>query len=189
MKSQTKFRKWRHRLRSKLPTADSIRGNRWIGWIGPALHHPRLWHLNRKGVALGVAIGIFFGFLIPLAQIPIAALAAVWLRGNIIAAVSATLITNPLTFAPIYVLANKIGSFVLDDRVSTDDNLLAGVAYQASDLVVGWIDKFLAVGQHIAVGLSLLAVFGSIASYFLVLWIWKLVVSYEWKTRRHSRKQ
>ncbi len=58
MESRRVKRGWRTRLRRFLPTAEAVRGNRWVGWIGPALHHPRLWHLNRRGVALGMAIGI-----------------------------------------------------------------------------------------------------------------------------------
>jgi uncharacterized protein (DUF2062 family) len=96
-----------------MPTAETVRKSRWVGWIGPALHHPRLWHLNRRGVALGMAIGVFFGFLIPVAQIPVAAVVAVWLRGNVVAAVGSTLITNPFTFAPIYLLAYRLGSAII----------------------------------------------------------------------------
>ena len=62
--------------RGWLPSEQALKGNRWLRWIGPALHHPRLWHLNRRGVALGLALGLFFGLLIPVAQIPLAGGAA-----------------------------------------------------------------------------------------------------------------
>ena len=65
-----KFGGWRTKLKRFLPSAETVRNNKWVGWIGPALYHPRLWQLNRKGVAMGVAIGVFFGFLVPLLQIP-----------------------------------------------------------------------------------------------------------------------
>ncbi|TXC67466.1 DUF2062 domain-containing protein [Piscinibacter aquaticus] len=73
--------------------------------MGPALHHPRLWHLNRRGVALGLALGLFFGLLIPIAQIPLAGGAAVLLRANVPMAVASTLVTNPVTFGPVYYAA------------------------------------------------------------------------------------
>ena len=107
---------WRSKLRRFLPSTETVRNNKWVGWIGPALYHPRLWQLNRKGVATGVAIGIFFGFLVPLLQIPFAAIFAVWFRGHLVAAVVSTMITNPLTFAPIYLLANEIGSFICSNK-------------------------------------------------------------------------
>ena len=65
------------RLKRLMPTRESVAGNRWLRWLGPALHHPRLWHFSRKGIALGLALGIFFGLLIPVAQIPMSAAAAV----------------------------------------------------------------------------------------------------------------
>jgi len=187
MESRPLRRRWRTRLRRILPSAESVKRNRWVGWIGPALHHPRLWHLNRRGVALGVAIGIFFGFLIPVAQIPIAAVVAVWLRGNIVAAVSSTLITNPFTFAPIYLVGYRLGAFILGhDDVPMDTVVAQQVAEQASSILVTWSDKFLAVGRPLIVGMSLMAVLGAFIAYFGVLGIWRLFVSYEWR-RRHRR--
>jgi uncharacterized protein (DUF2062 family) len=182
-------RRWRSRLRRLLPTADSVRGNKWVGWIGPALHHPRLWHLNRRGVALGVAIGVFFGFLIPVAQIPIAAIVAVWLRGNIVAAVGSTMITNPFTFAPIYLLGYRLGALIIGHDDVPMDATLEQVAEQASSILVTWSDKFLAVGRPLIVGMSLMAVLGSFVAYFGVLGIWRVFVTYEWHRRNtHKRK-
>ncbi len=162
-----------------------MRHNKWVGWIGPALHHPRLWHLNRRGVALGVAIGVFFGFLIPVAQIPVAAVVAVWLRGNIVAAVSSTLVTNPFTFAPIYLLGYRLGASILGhSEVPMDTTVAKQVAEQSSSILVIWSDKFLAFGGPLIVGMSLMAVVGAFVSYFGVLGIWRLFVSWEWR-RRH----
>ena len=186
MQARRLKRGWRTRLRRLMPTAETVRGSRWVGWIGPALHHPRLWHLNRRGVALGMAIGVFFGFLIPVAQIPVAAIVAVWLRGNIVAAVGSTLVTNPFTFAPIYLLAYRLGALIIghgDVPIDTDSTL-AQVAEQASSILVTWSDKFLAVGRQLIVGLSLMAVVGAFVAYFGVLAIWRVFVTIEWR-RRH----
>lgn len=178
-------RGWRARLRRFLPTAESVRDNRWVGWIGPALHHPRLWHLNRRGVALGMAIGVFFAFLTPVAQIPLAAAVAVWLRGNIVAAVGSTLITNPFTFAPVYLVAYRLGSFIVGDGDVAVDTTLEQVAEHASSIMVTWSDKFLAVGKQLMVGLSLMAVVSAFCTYFGVLGVWRLFVVVEWRRRKH----
>ena len=53
----------RRKLRQALPTPDSIRGHRWLQWCAPLLSHPRLWHLHRRAVALGVAIGLVTGLI------------------------------------------------------------------------------------------------------------------------------
>ena len=68
---------------------------------GALLGHPRLWHWSRCSVALGTALGVFFGLLIPLAQIPVTAAVTVALRANLPVAVASTLI-SPVTFAPIH---------------------------------------------------------------------------------------
>ena len=67
------------RLRRFIPTREQIHTNRWLRWLGPHLLHPRLWHFSRRGVSVGIGLGVFFGLLIPIAQIPFAAGAA--LRG------------------------------------------------------------------------------------------------------------
>ena len=82
------------RLQRLLPTPQAIAANRWLRWLGPALHHPRLWHMRRRGIALGMAIGVFFGFLIPVAQIPASAAVAVALRANLPTAMASTLVTK-----------------------------------------------------------------------------------------------
>ena len=134
-----------------------------------------------------MAIGIFFGFLVPLLQIPFAAIFAVWFRGHLVAAVVSTMITNPLTFAPIYLLANEIGSFIFDLLEPDTPNIITDAAYQAGDMVVGWLDRFMSVGKNVAVGLLSLAIFGAISSYALVLGVWRIIVNIEWRRRRKSR--
>lgn len=186
MKTGRVKRGWRARLRRFLPSAESVRHNRWVGWIGPALHHPRLWHLNRRGVALGMAIGVFFAFLIPVAQIPLAAIVAVWLRGNLVAAIGSTLITNPFTFAPIYLLAYRLGAFIIGNGDMPVDPALAQVAEHASSIMVTWTDKFLAVGKQLIVGLSLFAVVGAFLTYFGVMGVWRLFVVAEWRHRNRT---
>jgi len=84
------------RLRRLIPTREQIQNNRWLRWLGPYFHHPRLWHWSRRGVATGVAVGVFFGFLIPIGQIPFSAAAAVILRANVTAAAARTLMWHRL---------------------------------------------------------------------------------------------
>jgi uncharacterized protein len=180
---------WRTRLRRRLPSADSVRHNRYVAWIGPAIHHPRLWHLNRHGVALGLAIGLFFGFLIPLAQIPVAAVFAVWFRANLLVAVGSTLVTNPFTFPPIYFFAYQIGAMLTGDAPSPQSQAAIGqVAQEASTLALTAFERLITVGKPLMLGLSVLAVSSAVLSYFAVLGIWRLVVSAEWRHRRSQRR-
>lgn len=77
--------------------------------------------MNRRTVALGVGIGVFFSFLIPILQIGAAAVLAVALRANLPVAAAATLISNSFTYAPIGVAAYKVGSALLGERPNPVD--------------------------------------------------------------------
>jgi uncharacterized protein (DUF2062 family) len=48
----------RKHFRKYLPTHASITGNRFVAWFGPWLQHHNLWHLHRRSVAGGVAVGL-----------------------------------------------------------------------------------------------------------------------------------
>jgi uncharacterized protein (DUF2062 family) len=171
-------------MRSWLPDPETIRQNRWLRWIGPALHHPRLWHVSRRGLALGVALGLFFGLLIPLAQIPLSAAAAVALRANVPAAVASTLVTNPVTFGPVYYAAWQLGSFVLG---KSGEAAAPPVAAPPPAAVPGerwWRTlhrQVLGVGKPLLLGLALMASATGLLAYFAVSWFWALRV---WFRRR-----
>ena len=65
-------------------------------------------------IALGLALGIFVGFLpiIPLQSVVVLALAVI-LRGNKLAAWVATFISNPIDMVPFYLMLFVIGKFVM----------------------------------------------------------------------------
>ena len=78
-----------------------------------------------------MAVGIFFGLLVPIAQIPLSVGAAIVMRANVPAAVSSTLVSNPLTFAPIYYLAYRTGLLVTGDEVHYPERGLARITARA----------------------------------------------------------
>lgn len=172
------------RLRRLLPSPETVQRNRWLRWLGPRLLHPRLWHLNRRGLALGMALGIFFGLLIPLAQIPLSAAAAVALRANVPAAVVSTLVTNPVTFGPVYYAAWRLGKAVLGESVSAAQQPPTAAAVQAPPGETGWQEvkrRVLGVGKPLLLGLALMACAVGVLTYFAVSWGWALKV---WWMRR-----
>lgn len=175
------------RLRRLLPSPEAVQRNRWLAWMGPALHHRRLWHLSRRGLALGMALGIFFGLLIPIAQIPASAAAAVLLRANLPAAVASTLVTNPVTFGPVYYAAWRVGSAILGEPVA-EDALPPEVPDAESAPEQSWLgrlqEQVMGVGKPLAVGLCVLASTFGVATYFAVLWLWALSVL--WRRRRRT---
>lgn len=176
-------------FKAKWPTQESLAGNRWLSWLGPRLFHPHLWRLRRKTLALGLAIGVFFGFLIPLAQIPASAVVATVLRANLPAAMASTLVTNPITFGPVYFVAYKVGHALVGptDAAATPDSPPAGGAQPAtgaspSDATsqdsswAGFWGYITGVGKPLAVGLVIFAVLGASLVYTVanVVWVWRV---------------
>src|SRR3970282_842613 len=102
-------------FRKFLPSHDSVRSNRHIARLGPWLQHHNLWHLHRRSVAGGIAVGLFAG-LIPGSnpvQFTAGALLAIAFRVNLPVAVLVTLYSNPFTIVPLYYAAFKLGQLVL----------------------------------------------------------------------------
>jgi uncharacterized protein (DUF2062 family) len=127
------------RLRRLMPSHESVANNRWLRWLGPSVLHPRLFHLSRRGVATGAAIGVFFAFITPIAQIPLSAAACVVLRANVPVSIVATLVNTPPTFGPVYYAAWKVGAWVLAEPVDaahTPEVLARAAAQPASAQVV-----------------------------------------------------
>jgi uncharacterized protein len=148
---------------------------------------PWLWHLDRRGVALGAAIGVFFGFLVPIAQIVLSAAFALLLRANLPVAAVATLISNPFTYAPIFVLAYHTGSAVMREPVYVADV----VAIEAIDEVqdpLDWLDRLRNVGKPLFLGLAIFAVIGGTSTYFAVSLLWILYVRLKRRRRRRRRR-
>jgi uncharacterized protein len=175
----SRFQRW-------LPDADVLRSNRWLRWLGPALHHPRLWHVSRRGLALGMALGMFFGLLVPLAQIPLSAAAAVALRANVPAAVASTLVTNPVTFGPLYYAAWRLGSAILGEPAVEAPVVAAAAEEALAD--EGWWQaatrRILSVGKPLLLGLAILATAVGLATYVVVTAAWRLTVLWKWRRRR-----
>lgn len=177
-----------------LPSRESLEDNRWLRWLGPALFHPRLWHISRRGVALGVAIGVFFGLLIPIAQIPISAAVAVALRANVPGAVASTLVTNPVTFAPVYYAAWQVGSFILSDEAATPAPVLTGGSAAPTgddpvDLRPWWERAWQGIqdaGKPLVLGLALFACTFGVLSYVFVTLVWRVKVLLTRRARKRA---
>ncbi len=168
------MRQW---IRRWTPTEDSLRAHPSLRWLGPLLRRPWLWHLSRRRVALGAGIGVFFGFLIPVAQILGATLFAVLLRANLPVAAASTLVSNPLTYAPIFVLAYQTGSAVLGERVDEKvADALADATEAPAEKTGGWIDRASAIGKPMFLGLAIFAVIGGVFTWALVHVLWTVGV-------------
>jgi uncharacterized protein (DUF2062 family) len=176
-------------FRKYLPSHQSVRGNRYIGILGSALHHPNLWHLNRRSVAGGVAIGMLCGMIPGPIQMFSAAVLAVILRVNLPVALAATWYTNPLTIVPLYYLAYKIGMLITGGAPATSTPPPIHLSlYNVGDwmsILWEWIG---AMGKPFVFGLCTLGAALSLTSYFAVRGAWRLYIVAAWRQRQRLRR-
>ena len=177
-------------FRRYLPSHDSIQSNRYISPFGHWLHHPNLWHLNRRSVAGGVAVGMFAG-LVPgsnPAQFAAAALLAVLFRVNLPIAAVVTLYSNPFTVVPIYYAAFKLGQLVLmqsGDGLPDVSGVLEGKSmHEWLPTLLDWLAH---VGKPLLVGLPLLALLLAAVGYVVVDWGWRVYITAAWRRRKRQR--
>lgn len=163
----------RHSLGARMPARDDLAGHPLLKPVAQHLLSPRLWHLQHEAVARGVAIGLFWAFAMPIAQIPLAVAHCVWWRANIPLAIVATLVTNPLTLGFWLWAAYQAGTFFID----------------APSLVMpgqgtGLVDWLQSLGKPVILGMGLFAGIGSLSAYGLVKLAWRVSVNLRWRRRQ-----
>ena len=166
---------------------QTLAAHPWLKPVAHRLQEPGLWHLHHEAVARGVAIGLFWAFALPVAQILVAVAHCVWWRGNIPVAAGMTLVTNPFTIGFWLWLAYKLGSLVLG--VAESEAAAGDVASQATAAASGfdamaWLTQF---GWPAVVGMGIFSVTSSISGFFLVKLIWRWHVWFKRRTRRRGK--
>ena len=176
-------------LKKYLPAPDKVSQHKMLRWMGPTLTSPSLWQANRRSIALGLSIGVFMGLIIPLAQIPLAAVLAIFLRANLPVAVASTLVTNPFTFAPLYFLAYKLGDFILNagKPAMTEAMIDSQVAQLTDGGALGLFERIGDIGAPLFTGLFILASVTSVLVYFAATLLWSLGVLLRHRKRRQRQ--
>jgi uncharacterized protein (DUF2062 family) len=173
----------RRRIQQWLPSPEKVRSNRSLRFIAPLLERPWLWQLSRRRVAAGAAIGVFFGLLIPLLQIAVAAGAAILLRANLPVAAVATLVTNPFTFAPLYIAAYHTGAAVLGET----PDAAATAALENEPDAESLARSLSKIGKPWFLGLVIFAVVGSATTWTVVNIAW--IGAVRWQRWRAARRR
>jgi uncharacterized protein (DUF2062 family) len=168
--------KLRRLFRIRFITREQLLANRFVKPFAHRLESPLLWQMNRRAVARGIALGLFVGFLLPIGQIVLAALLALSLRANVVIAATATLVTNPLTFPPIYFAAYKLGCGIL------------GMEPGEADAEHYLLQSLHQIGTPTIAGLLLFALISAITGYAAVHVGWRLYLSRRWRRRLHARR-
>ncbi|MBS3936822.1 MAG: DUF2062 domain-containing protein [Sulfuritalea sp.] len=175
-------------LRKHMPDHAAVRENRWLHPFRNTLLHPRLWHVNRRSAAGGVATGLFCGLFPAPFQMFGAAICAVVFRVNLPIALLATLYTNPLTFVPLYLLAFWIGSLILggESLFVPPPEFHFSALGQSLAASFAWLGQ---LGLPLIVGLLLLASSFSAIGYLIVRVVWRIRLVRSWHRRRLRRRQ
>lgn len=157
------------------PTPEKLARYSLLRPYAQQLGRTELWFPRHESVARGVAFGLFWAFVFPVAQIVFAVFCAILMRGNIPASIFSTMITNPFNFPFWWWLAYQLGSKVLGDSAPYKDP-------EATGMSLSWM---LAHGTPVLIGMLIFAVVFSTLGYFLVKGVWRIQVA----LRRSRRKQ
>lgn len=171
-----------------MPDGEAVRSQRMVRAFGTWLHHPNLWHLNRRSVSGAVAIGLFSGLVPGPLQMLTALLLAVPLKKNLPVALVTTLYTNPLTIVPLYLLAYQYGSLFVPGEQRP--GRLPTYEMDWSDWVGSMqalVDWALALGKPLAIGLVALALTLALLGYVAVQVGWRVYVRLAWRARARRR--
>lgn len=175
-------------FRKYLPDAESIKHNRFISFFGPALHHHNLWHLNRRSVAGGVAVGMFTGLIPGPVQFAAAAILSMIFRVNLPVAVFVTFYTNPFTIVPLYILAYKLGAFFIGhNNGNLPQHELNLWDLPLTDWIPALIHWATVMGKPLALGLVLMALLFAAVGYVAVQLAWRAYIMLQWRKRKVRR--
>jgi len=165
-------------LQEYIPERKHIQEHKQLRHFGDWLHDPNIWHLTRRSSAGGVAIGLFWAMMpIPL-QTVFAAATAIILRLNLPLSIIFVWATNPVTAAPVYYLAYKLGSILLDEPIQN-------IAFEFS---IYWMtDTLVHIWQPLVAGCLLLGVFSAAIGNVTIRVLWRIILLRKWEKRRQDR--
>lgn len=164
---------WGRRFRDTLPNKEGLAAHPWLRSVAGRLLEPQLWRMQHEAVARGVAVGVFWAFVIPVGQVAAAALHCVAWRANNPVAAAMTMLTNPFTIGFWLWLAYQVGVWVLGEPVAVAAPQGAGI--------LAWLTEF---GWPTVLGMGMFAVGGSVLGYLCVKLAWRWSILYKRSRRR-----
>ena len=127
-----------------------------------------LWRVDARSLAGGLSIGLFIAFTptIPL-QMMLAFFAARYFRVNLPAALLACWVTNPLTAVPVYMMAWRLGRFVLHALPFGSEYLAVYDEARQTRFIMG--------SFYLWTGCLIFGAVAAATSNLLLRWLWKEV--------------
>ena len=168
-------------LRKLIPGTHEIRRHAFLRRVfGRLLLDPDLWHLGRNSVARAVSIGLFMAWVPVPFQMVLAAGAALVARCNLPVAVAMVWVSNPVTVAPLFYAAHKLGGWMLD-RPPGDFRI---------ELSLRWLFEELGnVWEPLLLGCFVMGIASAIVGQILIRLVWRAHTMVSWHDRRIRRRR
>lgn len=167
-------------IKQYLPDPEWIKRQRSLRFMGSWIHDPNIWHLTRHSVAKAAFIGLFVAFIpIPI-QMFIAAALAVVFRANMAICLIGVWTTNPITMAPIFYAAYRVGAAVLRTPTNRFEFELSW-SWLSSELLTIW--------QPFLLGCFLCGLFGGLLASSIVRSYWRWHTIRRWHERQQKRRK
>lgn len=178
-KKKHRYAHFKHWIKRYLPHPHKIRDHKHLQIFGKRLADPNIWHLNRHSVATAFSIGLFWAYIPTPGQMPLAALFSILFKANLPIAVALVWVSNPLTSAPMFFFAYKIGAWVLGQPVKAVqfEATFSWFFYEMRSILVP------ALLGSVICGLGL-----AILSNIFIRLIWRYSIIRAWKARLRRRK-
>lgn len=169
----------RHLIQRYLGNRRIITNARIPSWLANRLHDTEVWHLGRRSVARGVSLGFFLAFIPLPIQMLIAAPLALVLRTNLPVTLAALWISNPITVAPMLLLAYRVGGWVIGADINHD----RGHAISESS-ISGVIASLGEIWLPLCVGCLICGAIAAALGNVVVRWVWRAYLLKQ-RRRRH----
>lgn len=166
-------------FKRSLPHISQMRSHPQLQFFGTLLHDPNLWHLNRRSLAGGMAVGLFIAFMPVPIQMLLAATLAIWFRVNLPLSITMVWVTNPITIPPLFYFAFQLGTILLGIPSGTETEF-----HFSQQWLLYILEHFL---WPLSLGCFVLGTFSALTGYWLINFLWRLQVTRLWRKRREKR--
>ncbi len=154
-------------LKKNLIKPERLKGEPVHRLLGDRIFENDIWHVNRRSISAGLALGLFIAFTptIPF-QMLLAALFSIWLRVNLPIAVVACWVTNPFTAVWIYFMEYRLGQAVAGRLPAL---------FAVSDLEnIGAIRRLFSQATYVWTGGMIVGAVAALVGYITIRILWHL---------------
>ena len=157
---------------------DEVHGRWFMAPFRHLLHESRLWSIRRRTVVPAFSLGLFVAFFPLPGHFAWAAVLAILLRVNLPVAAVTTLVSNPLTMAPMYYGCYQVGRWILDRPPQPF----------AFEMSMAWLgDQFLTIWQPMLLGCLLVGSWVALIGYIGLDVLWRASIADYLEKRRRKK--